>query len=117
MDFILQNIKDFTRIYIDDKVIINRILENHMIYISRVFDQFVEYNITIKDSKCFFGYLSAIILNQGVNIYGSLITENCFAILSKIILSKNAQDLKCFLGITEYLKHYCKDYANVIKSL
>lgn len=81
--------KDFVRIYIDDMVITNRTLKNHVIYINYIFDQFVEYNIIIKGSKCFISYSSAIILDQRVDIYSLLITKDRFTILSKITFPKN----------------------------
>lgn len=98
-------------------IITNHTLKDYIIYINRIFDQFIKYNIIIKNSKYFINYLLAIILNQRVNVYSFSITKNRFAILSKIVFPKNAQNLKYFLDITGYFKHYYKDYANIIKPL
>lgn len=116
-DLILQDIKDFARIYINNIIITNRTLEDHIIHIDCIFNRFVEYNITIKNSKCFINYPSTIVLNQRINIYNLSTIKNRFAALSKIAFPKNTQDLKHFLSITGYFRYYYKDYANVIEHL
>lgn len=98
-------------------VIANCIFEDYVIYIGRVFNRFVEYNIVIKGSKCFIGYLSTIVLNQKVNAYSLFTHENRFIVLSKIAFPKNIWDLKHFLSIIGHFRYHYKDYASIIRSL
>jgi hypothetical protein len=81
MDIILSDFKDFARAYIDDIVIASKTLPDHLHYIKLVLSRFVEYNIAIKGSKCFFGYPSATVLDYKVDSLGiSIIQKRLVAI-------------------------------------
>ena len=61
---------DFVKTYVDDVIIFNRILKDHVSHVHEIFNLFDKMNISLKLSKSYIGYPTVMFLKKKVDNLG-----------------------------------------------
>ena len=85
MDSILRLYKFFIRYYVDDIVIFSKIFEEYIEYLNTILGLFDWLNMTLKDIKTFLNYLFIILLEQRVDGFKILISEERIVVIRNLI--------------------------------
>lgn len=118
LDIVLTDeVKEFTRIYVDDCLIISRSVEEHLKHIKLLLENFSRANITINFKKSQFfrkeiKYLGFIISTTGITT-----DEEKVAAIKNFPRPKNQKQLKSFLGLTNFYNRFTDKYASFTQPL
>lgn len=107
----------FARVYINNVVIFNNILNEHLTHLKQIFELFENWNITFKAIKIYFEYFSIFLLNQKVDNFELSIATNKLKVINELEFSKNLKTLKKYFDMIEYFKNYMSYYAQKSKPL
>ena len=121
MSQVLQGLHDKCLVYIDDVICFSDTFKNHLASLRQIFDRLRKYNLKANPLKCQFGC-------QEVNFLGHIITpEGVKTSPKKIEIIQNypvptktknpSKTLKSFLGLANYYRRFCKDYAKIASCL
>lgn len=114
MNSVLRNlINKICVVYLDDILIFNTSLKEHLSNIKKVFDRLKEADLKIQVDKCNFmkkgtEYLGHTLTTEGVKPNPSKIKT-----IQELKLPTNAKQIKRFLRITGYYRKFIKDYAKI----
>lgn len=117
MNNFLRKFRSFCKIYIDDVMIFNRSLNEHLFHLKQMFDLFTIMNIALKSIKIYFNYFNIALLNQKVDSLRLIIFENKLKIIIDLSFFRSLKNLKTYLNIIEWLRNYISYYAQKVKSL
>jgi hypothetical protein len=84
IDIILRSYRQFIRYYVDDIVIFSKIFKEYIEYLDTIFELFNRIEITFKNLKIYFDYLSIILLKQRMDGLNITCAENRIAILKNL---------------------------------
>ena len=116
MDGFLKN-HPYARTYIDDVVVFNDSLNEHLIHFFRIFAMFENRNITLKTSKTYFEYFSISLLKQKVDSLNLATFAEKLKTIIDLFFPKTLKDLKTYFEMIEYLRNYVEYYAQKAEAL
>ena len=111
IDKILRQERGFSRAYVDDIVIFSKTLEEHIRHLHQVFKKLAHIGICLSPEKSFLAYPTIHLLGQRVNAFGLSTAENKLRAISALRFPTTLLQLKTYLGITGYLRHYVNYFA------
>ena len=117
MNNYLRKYREFVKNYIDDIVIFNKILKEHLQHLQKILNLFREMNIILKSFKTFLNYSNIVLLKQKVNNLELITSKNKLKAIMVLSFSKNLKNLKTYFEMIEYLKNYISYYAQKTESL
>ncbi len=91
----------YAKAYIDDVVVFNKTLEDHLDHLDKVFVLFQKMNITLKAVKTYFEYLIIILLDQKVDSLSLFTIEDKLKAIAKMLFLRTFKDLKTYLEATD----------------
>ena len=107
----------YARAYIDDVVVFSNSLKEHLNHLSKIFALFESWNITLKASKTYFGYLSISLLGQKVNSFELATSVEKLKAITDLSFPKTLKDLETYFEMTGYLRDYVEHYAQKAEAL
>ena len=111
MDNYLREYREFVKSYINDIVVFNKILKEHLQHLQKILNLFREMNITLKSSKTFLNYSSIALLKQKVDNLELTTSNEKLKVIAILSFPKILKDLKTYFEMIEYLKNYIPYYA------
>ena len=103
----------FVVVYVDDILVYSNSEEEHIEHLKMVLERLTEASLTIRLSKCQFGYGSVEILGHILSPEGMRATEEKIKNVIGFPKPKRGKDIQSFLGVTGYLRDYVPLYAAV----
>ncbi len=117
MNSILCSYKHFVWVYIDDIVIFSKTLEDHTEHLNIIFFLFDSMRISMKETKIYLEYSSIILLDQQVNSFDMIISEERIAAIWDLSFPETLKNLEKYLGLTDWLWQYVSYYTQVSELL
>lgn len=117
IDRLLQEHRQYAKIYVNDIVIFSKNLDEHLKHLRQIFDMLIVNNIFIKFEKTFVEYSTIHLLDQKVNSLDLTIVENKLRTIVNLRYLRSLQLLKIYLELTKWLCDYVSMYASIAKSL
>lgn len=107
----------FALIYIDDIIIFSKSVEEHLIHLEEVFRRLREANVKLNPKEC-----SSV--KQKVEYLGHVVTPVVLCpiprkehVVRDFPLPKSLKDLRTFMGLANYYRHFVKGFAYIANSL
>ena len=117
MNNYLRKYREFVKFYINDIVVFNKILKEHLHHLQKILNLFRKMNIILKSSKTFLNYSSIALLKQKIDSLKLIISKKKLKIITILFFFKTFKDLETYFEMIEYLKNYISYYAQKAKSL
>lgn len=117
IDIILRPLRAFCRVYVDDIVVFSKTFDEHLSHLSVVFRALLELGISPPPDKTFIAFPSVQLLGQLVNGLGLATSEEKILAISRLTFPDSLGKLETYLGLTSWLRQYCRDYAIISKPL
>ena len=111
MNKLLDDFKNFCRVYIDDIVLFFKIFNEHVEHFRRLFVKLVELRIILNFEKTFLNYSSITLLEQKIDVFDLSTIQKRIVIIKVIRFSKNFKVLKIYLNLTNYQREKLVWYA------
>ena len=117
MNSLLREFQEFAGAYLDDVVIFSCSWEDHLAHLSRVFACLHAAGLTVKPSKCSFGFEKTLYL--GHIIGGGNICPDPEKVESVINYRRPStkRDVRAFLGLIGYYRKFLKDFSGTAAPL
>jgi len=117
MNMVLQPCRDFASVYLDDILLHSKTLEVALTHLTSTLKLFRESGLTLNLSKCSFLMTSVNFLEFEVSA-GSVKPgrDKCLAV-ENFPTPKSVHNVRQFLGLTGYFRHFIKDYATLARPL
>ena len=116
-DKLLRPYKEFARAYVDDIIVYNRTLEEHLNHLATIFQLFRDKRVSLAPTKSYLGYPSVILLGQRVDSLGMSTSAEKIAAITSLRFPYTLRDLEIFLGLTGWLRSSVSHYAQRASSL
>lgn len=104
-------------VYIDDVCVHSADFDTHLNDLDRLLARFVEWNIPLKPSKCFFFQRKVAFLGHIVTADGVAMDPKKTAAITNLDVPKDAQTLRAFLGMAGYYRRFIDHFAHVTEPL
>ena len=111
IDVILRVHRKKKRIYVDDIVVFNHILEKHISYLHSVFQLFDSYGISLFIKKPFLNYTTVVLLGQKIDIFDFIISGENLETISKLNFFYIFKNLETYLTLTGWLRGFVPWYT------
>jgi transposase InsO family protein len=118
LDAVLEeNVKNFTKIYVDDCLCLSRSVEEHLYHLDLLLNNFkcAQLTINLKKSQLFrkeINYLGYCLTTEGIKA-----TPDKVSAIVNFPRPKNPKQLKGFLGLTNFYNRFTKKYAETVQPL
>ena len=117
MNLILEPLRKFAAVYIDDIIIHSSSLEDHLDHLRQVFDALRAEKLYAKASKCAFlleevDFCGFVVGSQGIRTQHSKVEA-----IQKSPPLQNAKDVRSFLGLCGFYQKFIKNYSHLVASL
>lgn len=103
--------------YIDDILIGTKTFKDHLLVLKRLFQRLVEYNFTIRLSKCVFFQKKVSFLGFEVSMEGISPEKKKLENIINFKEPKNKKQLQQFLGVCNYYRQFNVRHSNSVDSL
>jgi len=103
--------------YLDDIVISAESLESMIKKLKIIFDKLRANNLKLQPHKCQFLRKEVIYLGHRLSADGVKPDESKIECVKNVPQPKNTTDVKAFLGLTGYYRHFIEKYAKIAKPL
>jgi hypothetical protein len=117
MNILLNNLRKFVKIYIDDIICRSKTFQKHLNHLRILFRVFLRKKIIINSLKTFLEYQSVILLERRVNVLELITAKKKLKAIALLKFSKNLTTLERYLNLTEYLRDKMYFFAKVSKFL
>ena len=103
--------------YIDDILIFSKTFDEHLDHINQVFQRLRSASLTLKPSKCHFAVPSLIYLGHTISKQGIGLDPSNTDAVRTFPVPKNQRDVRSFLGLANFYRRFCKDFAKIANPL
>jgi hypothetical protein len=97
--------------YLDDIIITGSTEDEFMTNLELVFERFVNFNITLKASKCRFGLSQVEYVGRLIDATGTHFTESKLDSILNIAKPITQKHLKSFLGLANWFREHVQNYS------
>ncbi|KAF4648090.1 hypothetical protein FOL47_003737, partial [Perkinsus chesapeaki] len=116
MDLVLGRF-EFVRIYLDDVLVFSRSMEEHIRHLELVFNALREAGLTLAGDKCSIGMDSVTYLGHRFSASGMSPDKSKVDVIVSWPTPRTATDLRSFLGLAGYYRHFIPHFADRSKAL
>ena len=117
MDMLLEEHKEYCRVYIDDIVIASNSIDEHLQHLDTIFTLFTTKNIVLSPKKSYLGYPSVELLGFHVDGFGMSTTQERIEAFRNLAFPNNLKALEQYIGSTGFLRHLIAYYAQLVDPL
>ena len=107
----------YALIYLDNVIVFSRTKEDHLHCLRVVFGQFLEHGLKLKLSKCHFLQDKITFLGHEVSAEGMKPSMANLKAITEMAPPMTYTGVRCFTGMTGFLRHFIKGYAKIAKPL
>ena len=112
-DVLFDFLDSFVVIYLDDIVVYNPTLEDHLVHLEKVFDRLRQNRLYVKKEKCEFAqtdikFLGHLISKSQIRTDGAKV-----ATIQDWLASTKVTELQSFLGLANYYRRFIKGYSKI----
>ncbi len=105
---------DFVVIYIDDILVYNNSMEEHVEHLRKVFQRLRENKLYAKFEKCKFGVTEMNFLGHRITQEGLKMDDHKVKAILDWELPRLVPALKSFLGLASYYRKFIKNFAKIV---
>ena len=117
MDTVLRGLEPFCAAYIDDIVVYSDTWEDHLRHLQTVFLSLQEAGLTAKPRKCQFAMFRCSYLGHVVGSGEVRPEQGKVQAVEAFYVPQTKKEVRTFLGLTGYYRHFVPDYATVAAPL
>ena len=117
IDRVLRVFRVFVRAYVDDIVVFNHSLKEHLRHLNQMFALFDKLNIALKLSKIYLSYFIISLLKQKIDRFEFFIAQKKLVVIFRLKFSLTLKNSKIYLSMIDYLRDYVVFYAQKIDAL
>ena len=103
--------------YIDDIIVFSTIFEQHLERLRRVLQRLLNAGLKLKLAKCCFMQQKVKYLGYVVSAAGVQADPAKLEAVAGYPIPTDVKELRAFLGLTNYYRHYIKDYSHMAEPL
>lgn len=103
--------------YIDDILTFSKVFEAHLQHLRVLLEKLKEANIKVKTSKCKIACEDMVFLGYKISNNGISIDESRIQALKSYTRPQKAKQVKQFLGLTGFYRHFIQNYADIADPL
>ena len=103
--------------YIDDMMIFSKTFDEHLDHIIQVFQRLKAASLTLKPSKGHFAVPSLTYIGHTISKAGIGLEPSNTDAVRTFPVPKNQRDFRSFLGLANFYRRFCKDFAKIAKPL
>ena len=107
----------YALIYLDDVIVYSKTEEEHLVCLRTVLERFMEHGLKLKPSKCNFFHTEISYLGHKVSVAGMEPGTDGLKGIAEIAPPAIYTQVRKFLGMTGYFRHFIKGYARIAKPL
>ena len=107
----------FADAYLDDIIIYSCSWDDHLQHIRYVLERLREAKITLNVGKCEFGKTSIKYLGFVITTNGVEVDRDKTSPIDEYPVPKTAREVKRFLGLAGWYRHFIKDFSNIVAPL
>lgn len=116
-DILYELLDRFIIIYLDDIVVYNETLEEHVQFLEEVLSKLRAHQLYVKKEKCEFCMQEIMFLGHKVSKGQIRMDERKVKVIVEWTSPTKVSELRLFLGQTNYYQHFVKDYSNPLTDL
>lgn len=109
--------KKYVVLYMDDILVPGHSFENMLMKLDAVLKRLIEFNLTIKPSKCFFALREVPLLGHVVSYDGVSCDPEKLSAIKLLPPPRKIRELRSFLGNTGYYRKFVRNYSAISKPL
>ncbi|GMI86385.1 hypothetical protein HRI_002307800 [Hibiscus trionum] len=116
-DIFRPHLRRFVLIFLDDILVFSRTWKDHIFHLRTVLQLLKQHGLVAKLSKCSFGQDTVEYLGHVVSCKGLEVDSAKVAAIRAWPVPSTLRDVRAFLGITGYYRHFIKGYAKIAAPL
>ena len=116
MDQVLRGLP-FVMVYVDDILVFSPSMSVHIQHLCEVFKRLKNHGLTLHAKKCQIGSRKVTYLGHTFNKNGMSPDPNKTQVIEHWPIPTNVTELRRFLGLASYYRHYIKGFANIAEPL
>lgn len=116
-DILYELLDQFIVVYLDDIVVYNETLEEHVQYLEEVLSKLRAHQLYVKKGKCEFCMQEIMFLGHKVSKGQIRMDERKVKAIVEWTSPIKVSELRLFLGQTNYYRRFVKDYSNPLTDL
>ncbi len=117
MDRILEPVKEFAAVFIDDIIIYSETMEEHADHLNKVLEILRANNIHLNKQKCFFAKEEVTYLGHRISHRTIAMDPSKIEAVAEIKPPTDATGVKRFLGMTGFYRRFIKGYQEIAAPL
>ena len=117
MDRVLEGMGVFCAAYVDDILIFNKDMDQHLEHVKKVFEALQKAGLTAKKAKCEWGKATLEYLGHQVGDDVVAIPEHWVTVMREYVKPTIKKGVRAFLGMTGYYRRFIPHYGLLAKQL
>ena len=104
-------------IYLDDMIVFGCMEEEHLEYLCIIFEQFCEFNLKLKPSKCSFFQSNIVYLMYHVSCEGICPSRDNVHTVEELPMPATFTQVHMFCGLMSHYRHFIKGFTHIARTL
>ena len=117
MNHLLSGYKSFVNPYFDDVPVFSEDWEDHLVHLRKVFTCLKDANLSLKSSKCRFGYTQTQHLGHVIGEGKILPDPKKVEAVKNYKKPESKSEVRAFLGLTGYYRRFIPNYSSIAAPL